>query len=310
MPRPQIPFLSIVVPVFNEEHSIGPFLAVAEPIFARHGKYEILFINDGSRDNTASALRAAKGKSPSIVIITFSRNFGKEAATTAGLDCAKGDIVVPIDVDLQDPPELIDEFIARWRKGADVVYGVRRSRRSDGTVKRTSALFFYKLFNALSHTRIPFNAGDYRLMDRKVVDEIKKLPERTRFMKGLMAWPGFRSEGVEFDRPVRAKGATTWNYWKLWNFALDGITNYSTAPLRLWVYVGALISLLSFSYAGFIVIHSILSGIDVPGYPSLMVAIMFFGGVQLFSIGLVGEYVGRIYLETKQRPIYIIDSIE
>jgi glycosyltransferase involved in cell wall biosynthesis len=310
MSRLQNPLLSIVVPVFNEERSIDLFLEMAEPIFARHGRYEILFVNDGSKDNTSSILNAAKAQNPSIVIITFSRNFGKEAATTAGLDYAKGDVVIPIDVDLQDPPELIDEFMTRWRAGADVVYGVRRSRKSDGFIKRTSARYFYKLFNALSPTRIPYNAGDYRLMDRKVVEEIKKLPERTRFMKGLMAWPGFRSEGVEFDRQSRVEGATSWNYWRLWNFALDGITNYSTTPLRLWVYVGGLISLLSFMYAGFIVVHSILTGIDVPGYPSLIVAIMFFGGIQLFSIGLVGEYVGRIYLETKQRPIYVIDSIE
>ncbi len=311
MPRAEHPFLSLVVPVFNEESSIDVFLATVAPIIARQEcEHEILFVDDGSRDKTLPALRAAKTRNPSIAILSLSRNFGKEAAMTAGLDHARGDVVIPIDVDLQDPPELIAEFIARWRAGADIVYGARMSRASDGIVKRTSARYFYKLFNMMSPLQIPFDAGDYRLMDRRVVDEIKKLHERNRFMKGLMTWPGFRTERVEFERPQRATGRTSWNYWKLWNFALDGITSFSTLPLRLWLYVGGIISLLSFLYAGFIVIHAFITGGDVPGYPSLMVAIMFFGGIQLFSIGLVGEYVGRIFNETKGRPIYIIDKIE
>jgi len=272
--------------------------------------FEILFVDDGSRDNTLTALRTAKTRNQAIVILSLSRNFGKEAAMTAGLDHAKGDVVVLIDVDLQDPPELIAHFMARWRAGADVVYGTRSSRASDGVVKRMSANFFYKLFNLLSPTQLPFNAGDYRLMDRRVVDEIKTLRERNRFMKGLMVWPGFRMESVGFERQQRAAGDTSWNYWKLWNFALDGITSFSTMPLRLWLYVGGIISFLSFLYAGYIVIHVLITGGDVPGYPSLMVAVMFFGGIQLFSIGLVGEYVGRILNETKARPIYIIDTIE
>ncbi|MBN9545547.1 MAG: glycosyltransferase family 2 protein [Alphaproteobacteria bacterium] len=311
MPRAEHPFLSLVVPVFNEESSIDVFLATVAPIIARQEcEHEILFVDDGSRDKTLPALRAAKTHNPSIAILSLSRNFGKEAAMTAGLDHARGDVVIPIDVDLQDPPELIAEFIARWRAGADIVYGARMSRASDGIVKRTSARYFYKLFNMMSPLQIPFDAGDYRLMDRRVVDEIKKLHERNRFMKGLMTWPGFRTERVEFERPQRAAGRTSWNYWKLWNFALDGITSFSTLPLRLWLYVGGIISLLSFLYAGFIIIHAFITGGDVPGYPSLMVAIMFFGGIQLFSIGLVGEYVGRIFNETKGRPIYIIDKIE
>lgn len=311
MPRAEHPFVSLVVPVFNEESSIDGFLKTVEPIIAGQGcECEILFVDDGSRDNTLLALRAAKTRSPSVAILSLSRNFGKEAAMTAGLDHAKGDVVIPIDVDLQDPPELIPEFIARWRMGADIVYGARISRASDGMVKRTSARYFYKLFNMMSPLQIPFDAGDYRLMDRRVVDEIKKLHERNRFMKGLMAWPGFRTERVEFERPQRMTGRTSWNYWKLWNFALDGITSFSTLPLRLWLYVGGIISLLSFLYAGFIIIHAFITGGDVPGYPSLMVAIMFFGGIQLFSIGLVGEYVGRIFNETKARPIYIINTIE
>jgi len=311
MPRTEYPFVSLVVPVFNEESSIEIFLKTVQPILAgQAGEYEILFVDDGSRDNTLLALRAAKARNPAITILSLSRNFGKEAAMTAGLDHAKGDVVIPIDVDLQDPPELIANFIARWRAGADIVYGARLSRASDGMIKRASARYFYKLFNMMSPLQIPYDAGDYRLMDRRVVEEIKKLHERNRFMKGLMAWPGFRTERVEFERPQRATGRTSWNYWKLWNFALDGITSFSTLPLRLWLYVGGIVSFLSFLYAGFIIIHAFITGGDVPGYPSLMVAIMFFGGIQLFSIGLVGEYVGRIFNETKGRPIYIIDRIE
>jgi glycosyltransferase involved in cell wall biosynthesis len=311
MNRNALPFVSLVVPVFNEESSIDLFLGAVEPILTRLGcKYEILFVNDGSRDDTLAFLRAAKTRCKAIVILSLSRNFGKEAAMTAGLDHAMGEVVIPIDVDLQDPPELITAFIAKWRSGADIVYGVRSSRASDGIIKRTSAGTFYKVFNYLSRVQLPHNAGDYRLMDRRVVEEIKQLKERNRFMKGLMMWPGFRVESVEFERRPRASGSTSWNYWKLWNFALDGITGFSTMPLRLSLYVGGAISLLSFLYAGFLVGHFLITGGDVPGYPSLMVAVMFFGGIQLFSIGLVGEYVGRILDETKARPIYIIDTVE
>ena len=310
MARIEQPLVSLVVPVFNEEASIGHFLETVRRVTAGENcRWEILFVNDGSRDNTLSVLRAAKAHNPAIVILSLSRNFGKEAATTAGLDHAKGDAVIPIDVDLQDPPELITQFIARWRAGAEVVYGVRGSRASDGAMKRTSAGLFYRVFNAMSQTKIPFNAGDYRLMDRRVVDEINKLRERSRFMKGIMAWPGFRTEAVEFVRPERVAGTTSYNYWKLWNFALDGITSFSTIPLRLWMYVGAVIAFVAFFYAIFIVVDAIVIG-SVPGYPSLMAAVMFFGGVQLLSIGLVGEYVGRIFHETKGRPVYIIDAIE
>jgi glycosyltransferase involved in cell wall biosynthesis len=304
-------FVSLVVPVYNEETSIGPFLQTLEPLLAELGcKSEIIFVNDGSRDRTLDVLRAAKEINSSIMILSLSRNFGKEAALTAGLDHAKGDAVIPIDVDLQDPPELIGAFITRWRAGADIVYGARSSRASDSFLKRVSATCFYKVFNSLSPVKVPLNAGDYRLMDRRVVDEIKTLRERNRFMKGLMVWPGFRLESVEFERQERASGRTSWNYWKLWNFALDGITSFSTAPLRLWLYVGGVISLLSFLYAAFIIIHVIFAGADVPGYASLIVAVMFFGGIQLFTLGLMGEYIGRILNETKARPIYIIETIE
>jgi len=311
MTRNPTPLISLVVPVFNEEASIALFVATVEKILAgQNCTYELVFIDDGSSDHTLNVLREAKARNGSIVILSLTRNFGKDAAMTAGLDHAKGDAVIPMDVDRQDPPELVARFIERWRDGADVVYAVRTSRQSDGPVKRVSAGWFYSLFNLMSPTQIPFNAGDFRLMDRRVVAEVNRLRERSRFMKGLMAWPGFRTERVEFERPQRATGRTSWNYWKLWNFALDGITSFSTLPLRLWLYVGGIVSFLSFLYAGFIIIHAFITGGDVPGYPSLMVAIMFFGGIQLFSIGLVGEYVGRIFNETKGRPIYIIDRIE
>ena len=309
--RADAPLISLVVPVFNEERSIAPFVETVERILTGQDcTYELIFVDDGSSDNTLSALRMAKTRNPAIVILSLSRNFGKDAAMTAGLDHTKGDAVIPMDVDLQDPPELITRFIECWRGGADIVYGVRSSRASDGPIKRVSAGWFYSLFNLMSRTQIPFNAGDFRLMDRKVVTEVNRLRERSRFMKGLMAWPGFRTEAIEFERPHRAAGKTSWNYWRLWNFALDGITSFSTVPLRLWLYVGAGISLFSFLYAAFIVVHAFVAGRDVPGYPSLMVAVMFFGGIQLVSIGLVGEYVGRIFLEIKGRPIYIIRTIE
>lgn len=311
MKRSETPLISLVVPVFNEEASIALFVATVERILAGQTcSYELIFVDDGSHDNTLSVLREAKSRNASIVILSLSRNFGKDAAMTAGLDHAKGDAVIPMDVDLQDPPELIARFIERWRAGADIVYAVRTSRQSDGPFKRVSAGWFYSLFNLMSPTQIPFNAGDFRLMDRRVVDEVNRLRERSRFMKGLMAWPGFHTEAIQFERPQRAAGRTSWNYWNLWNFALDGITSFSTVPLRLWLYVGAGISFFSFLYAAFIVVHAFIEGVDVPGYPSLMVAVMFFGGIQLVSIGLIGEYVGRIFLEIKGRPIYIIDTIE
>jgi polyisoprenyl-phosphate glycosyltransferase len=305
------PLVSFVVPVFNEETSVVPFVdALAKAMRPTGCRYEIVFVNDGCTDGTLAALRKIKGWNPAVVIVSLSRNFGKEAALTAGIDLAKGDVVVPIDVDLQDPPELIEPFLACWREGADIVYGVRSTRTSDSWVKRRTAEAFYKLFNAVSSVPIPRNAGDFRLIDRQVVEQIKRLKERTRFMKGLMAWPGFRTECVAYDRASRLAGKSSWNYWRLWNFAMDGITSFSTVPLRAALYVGAVISVLSFLYAGFIVVHALMTGGDVPGYPSLMVAVMFFGGIQLFSIGLVGEYVGRIFHEVKGRPIYVIDRIE
>ena len=309
--RSEQPFISVIVPVFNEAGAIDPFLEATGAVLKETGSpFEVVFIDDGSTDKTLDVLRAAKTHYPQILILALSRNFGKEAALTAGLDHAKGDVVIPIDVDLQDPPEVIHQFIEKWREGHDIVYGRRADRSSDGALKQASAGWFYKLFNTISQVPIPADAGDFRLMDRRVVDEIKGLREKTRFMKGLMAWPGYKSTDVAFERTGRVAGSTKFNFWKLWNFALDGITSFSSVPLRLWLYVGALISLLSFTYAAFIVLKVLITGADVPGYASVMVAVTFFGGIQLLSIGLVGEYVGRIFLEIKGRPIYLIASIE
>jgi len=309
--RKQEPLISLVIPVRNESAAIGPFLNVALQVLAEtRCPYELFFVNDGSEDDTLDVLRTAKTQHPEIRVLTLSRNFGKDAALTAGLDHATGDVIVPLDVDLQDPPALILEFLARWREGYDVVYGVRKQRRSDSMLKRMTAACFYKVFNFLSARSIPENAGDFRLMDRRVVDQIKGLRERTRFMKALMDWPGYRSVGVPFERPSRTSGHSSWSFWKLWNFALDGITSFSTTPLRLWLYVGTFICAVSLFYASFIIVRVLFTGRDIPGYASLIVAVMFFGGIQLLSIGLLGEYIGRIFQETKGRPIYLIDSIE
>ncbi|HLZ79716.1 MAG TPA: glycosyltransferase family 2 protein, partial [Sphingomonas sp.] len=243
---------------------------------------------------------------PRIRCISLSRNFGKEAALSAGLDHAVGQVVIPLDVDLQDPPEVIGTMVKRWREGNDVVYGVRRNRETDSLPKRLTADLYYRAHNYLSADKIPEHAGDFRLLDRKVVDVIRMMPERNRFMKGLFAWAGFRQAAVEYDRAPRQVGRTKFNYWKLWTLALDGITSGSTLPLRVWSYLGAVVAALSLVYAGYVAVRTLIFGADVPGYPSLMVAILFFGGVQLISLGVLGEYVGRILVETKHRPIYIV----
>ena len=238
--------------------------------------------------------------------MVLSRNFGKEAALTAGLDHAHGDVVVPIDVDMQDPPEVIGEMLAKWREGYEVVYGVRRNRLTDSLPKRLTADLYYRAHNWLSDDKIPEHAGDFRLLDRRVVDVIRAMPERNRFMKGLFAWSGFRQAAVEYDRTERLVGATKFNYVKLWKLAVDGITSASTVPLRVWSYMGALIALLALAYAAYLIARTILYGIDVAGYASLMTAILFMGGMQLLSLGVLGEYVGRILVEAKHRPIYVV----
>jgi glycosyltransferase involved in cell wall biosynthesis len=302
--------LSIVVPFFNEAESITGFRAALLPVLETIAgtSWEIICIDDGSTDATLAGLIALTADDPRFRIIELSRNFGKEAALTAGLDAARGDAVIPIDADLQDPPELISEMIAAWRKGAEVVLARRADRSADGMMKRKTASWFYRLHNGLSKTRIPENVGDFRLMDRAVVEALKQLPERQRFMKGLFAWVGFRTVTIDYVRAERAAGATKFSAFALWNFALEGFTSFSTAPLKIWTYLGAASAVLTFGYAVYIVIRTLIFGIDVPGYASLLVAVLFFGSVQLMSIGLLGEYIGRIYIETKQRPTYLVRS--
>ena len=301
--------LSLIVPVKDEEQAIGPFIARVAPIldslFA-DGAWEILFIDDGSEDATMAAILAAHGRDPRIHALSLSRNFGKEAALSAGLDHASGKAVIPMDVDLQDPPEVIGQMLDRWREGYEVVYGVRRNRSTDSLPKRLTADLYYRAHNYLSDDKIPEHAGDFRLLDRSVVEVIRRMPERNRFMKGLFAWSGFRQAAVEYDRVPRAVGKTKFRYWKLWTLAIDGITSASTMPLRIWSYIGVMIALLALVYAIYLAIRTTLFGIDVPGYTSIMVATLFLGGVQLISLGVLGEYVGRILVETKQRPIYVI----
>ena len=303
-----VPLLSIIVPVFNESETVNFFVNKIRQIFELEKtiKYEIVFINDGSHDDTLDKLLTLQLNYPQILIVDLSRNFGKEAALTAGLAVSNGNIVVPIDVDLQDPPEVILEMLEKWREGFEVILGKRIDRTSDSWAKRISAYWFYKIHNKLSDPKIPENVGDFRLMDRKVVDAINQLPESKRFMKGLFAWVGFRTAVVEYVRQERIAGITKFNGWRLWNFALEALTSFTTLPLRLWTYLGTLIATISFIFAIVIIVKVTFSGVEVPGYASLMVAISFLGGLQLIGIGVVGEYLGRAYIESKRRPIYIV----
>jgi glycosyltransferase involved in cell wall biosynthesis len=268
--------------------------------------FEFICINDGSSDKTLDELLECVQQDTRYVVLELSRNFGKEAAMSAGIDHAKGDCVIPIDADLQDPPQLISKMLVEWQKGAEVVLAKRIDRSTDSFAKRTSALMFYRLHNAVSSLKIPENVGDFRLMDRIVVDALKQLPERQRFMKGLFAWLGFKTATVEYIREPRAVGNSKFSGWKLWNFAIEGVTSFSLVPLKVWTYIGALGSVFALCYASFITIRTIIFGIDVPGYASLLVVMLFFGSLQLMSLGVIGEYIGRIYFESKQRPLYII----
>ena len=303
--------LSLVIPVKDEEEAVGVFLRRVVPILealddpaAR--SFEILFIDDGSSDRTLELIRAANAADPRVRGLSLSRNFGKEAALSAGLDHARGLAVIPIDVDLQDPPDVIAPMLVKWRAGFDVVYGVRDNRESDSLPKRLTADLYYRAHNRLSSDKIPEHAGDFRLLDRRVVEVIKSMPERNRFMKGLFAWAGFKSAGVSYHREERTVGATKYNYWKLWTLAVDGITSASTVPLRVWSYLGGAVALFALGYAIFIVVRTLTSGIEVPGYASMMVAVLFLGGLQLLSLGVLGEYVGRILTEVKHRPLYVV----
>ena len=302
------PLVSIVIPFYNEEGSVlGFHKAITQAISNLNAyDFEFICINDGSTDNTLNELLECVDKDPRYVVLELSRNFGKEAAMSAGIDQAQGDCVIPIDADLQDPPSLIAQMLLEWNKGAEVVLAKRVDRTTDSYAKRTSALLFYRLHNALSNLKIPENVGDFRLMDRIVVDALKQLPERQRFMKGLFAWLGFKSVTVEYTREVRASGNSKFSGWKLWNFAIEGITSFSLVPLKVWTYIGAAGSIFALCYATFIIVRTWIFGVDVPGYASLLVVMLFFGSLQLMSLGVIGEYIGRIYFESKQRPLYLI----
>lgn len=307
--QPDAPLLSLVVPVLDEQDSIAPFLARTVPCLeeAAGGEgWEVVFVDDGSADATLAAILMAREERPEVRAVVLSRNFGKEAALSAGLDHARGRAVIPMDVDLQDPPEIIPEMVAKWRGGARVVTAVRSSRPDDGAAKRLSAGWFYRVYNRLADRPITPNAGDFRLLDRAVVEVLKKLPERNRFMKGLFAWVGYPTAEVEFVREKRRAGATKWRAWSLWNFALDGITSSSTVALRVWSYFGMLIALLGFVFAVVIIARVLIWGVDVPGYASLMVVTLVLGGLNLMSMGVLGEYVGRIFVEVKARPLYVV----
>lgn len=299
--------ISLVVPVFNEEDTIPIFYqAVREYDPLKEYEVEIIFINDGSKDSTENIINALAISDELVKPLSFTRNFGKEPALFAGLDHATGDAVIPIDVDLQDPIDVIPQLIEKWKAGADMVLAKRTDRSTDGHLKRKSAEMFYKLHNKISTPKIEENVGDFRLMSRETVENIKRLPERNLFMKGILSWVGGKTEVVEYSRAERCAGESKFNGWKLWNLALEGITSFSTFPLRVWTYIGLFVAGLSFIYGAWMIIDTLAFGNPVRGYPSLLVSILFLGGIQLIGVGVLGEYIGRIYVEVKNRPRYVI----
>ena len=305
------PLVSIISPFYNEGLGVLKFKEAITNVLNSLQEYdfEIICIDDGSTDNTLSKLIAVAHHDHRFRIIELSRNFGKEAAMTAGIDEAKGNCIIPIDADLQDPPALIGKMLIEWQQGYEVVLAKRIDRSTDSFAKRKTAQLFYRLHNVVSNLQIPEDVGDFRLMDRVVVDALKKLPERQRFMKGLFAWVGFKSVTVEYVRNARSTGTTKFSGWRLWNFAIEGITSFSLVPLKVWTYIGLFGSLFSIFYATFVIIRTWIFGIDLPGYASLLVVMLFFGSLQLMSLGIIGEYIGRIYFESKHRPIYLIKKI-
>ena len=307
--RRELRIIGIIVPVLDEEESIGKFYDALRPVLATLAcTAEIWFVDDGSSDRTRAVIRGLAARDERIHLIGLSRNFGKEAALSAGIDRVDADAVVPMDVDLQDPPRLIIDFVEKWREGNDVVYGVRSDRRTDTALKRATAGLFYRIFNGLTRDKIPANTGDFRLIDRRVVEALRRLPERNRFVKGLFAWVGFRSIGVPDERAPRSAGNPKLGLRRLWRLALDGITSFSTLPLRVWTYVGFVVAALAFLYGAWLILSTLVYGIDAPGYASTIVIVLFLGGIQLLSLGLIGEYLGRLFIEAKQRPLYLIDE--
>ncbi len=301
--------LSVIVPVFNEEAMVATFHhELAATLDGLPYAFEMIYIDDGSSDQTLARLFELRQQDPRIAVIEFSRNFGKEIALTAGLDHAGGEAVIIIDADLQDPPALIPQLIDEWRKGFEVVYAKREARKGESWLRKLSAHHFYRVIQGLSHIDIPEDTGDFRLLDRRAVEALRQARERRRFMKGLFSWIGFRQKAVHYRREARRAGHSKWSYWRLWNFALEGITSFTTAPLRMATYFGLLTALCAFLFGAYIIYDTLVWGNPVPGYPSLMVVVLFLGGVQLISIGIIGEYLGRLFDEAKQRPLYILRS--
>ncbi|MGN0894586.1 MAG: glycosyltransferase family 2 protein [Succinivibrio sp.] len=304
--------VALIVPVYNEHETVQTFVdTVMQKLNSELEHLQIVFVDDGSKDNTVELIENMQKTNEAISLIKLSRNFGKEAAMSAAIDLVDADAIVPIDVDLQDPPELVLEFIRIWRdENIDNVYGVREDRSKDTNTKRVSSEGFYYVFNKLSgRVKIPANVGDFRLIDRKIIDILKNLTERNRFMKALYAWPGFTSKGVGYNRPQRVAGTTKWNYWKLWNFALDGIFAFSSLPLRVWSYLGGFIGFLSLVFMFWNLAKTIIFGNPTPGYTTLICVILFLGSVQLLSIGVLGEYMGRLSEEVKGRPVYVVKDV-
>lgn len=307
--NPMQELLSVVVPAFNEAEGLPHFHARLSAVLQDLPlRAEIVYVNDGSNDATLEVMRQLAGNDGRVAIVDLSRNFGKEIALTAGLEHARGDAVVVIDADLQDPPELISELIRRWREGYDVVYAKRTTRDGESWLKKLTAFAFYRLMQRAGRVRIPQDTGDYRLLSRRAIVALGKLREQHRFMKGLFAWIGYPQVAVPYRREQRYAGNTKWNYWRLWNFALEGITSFTTAPLKMATYLGLVTALGAFAYAAIIVYKTLMFGDPARGYPSLMVVVLFLGGVQLITIGILGEYIGRMFDETKNRPLYFVQE--
>ena len=299
--------LSVVVPLFDEEEVLPDFhRRLSAVLDAIEAESEVVYVNDGSSDRTMALLTEIHARDARVAVIELSRNFGKEVAMSAGLDAARGDAVIVIDADLQDPPELIPEMLRKWLEGNDAVVMRRRSRAQESWLKKATARVFYGAMGRLGTIEIPENVGDFRLLSRRAAAALRRFPERARFMKGLFAWIGFRSVEIEYDRDGRYAGTSKWNYWHLWNFALEGITSFSVGPLKLASYVGFLTSVAAFAFGMKFVIKTLLYGDPVAGFPTLVTLVLFLGGLQLMALGVIGEYLARMFIEVKQRPLYLV----
>ena len=309
MNSPSASLISVVIPAYNEQEVLPEFhQRLSAVLDALPYASEIIYVNDGSQDDTLAIIDSLYNKDERVALVDLSRNFGKEIALTAGLHNARGDAVIVIDADLQDPPEVIPQLIEEWHNGYDVVYAKRSRREGESFIKKLTAFGFYRIMQRMGHVKLPADTGDFRLLSRRAVDALNTLTEQHRFMKGLFAWIGYKQKAVLYDRDPRLAGQTKWNYWRLWNFAIEGITSFTIAPLKFATYTGLLISLGAFAYGIYFLIHTLLYGNPVAGYPSLIIIILFLGGVQIMFIGILGEYIGRIFTETKQRPLYFLNQ--